>query len=68
MAKRLAKISNECVACGSCLKVCPMNAITIFKGVIARVDKSLCVGCGKCFKECPAGVIEIVNREVKDEK
>lgn len=50
---------NDCVACGCCVKVCPRNAIKIWKGIMAKVDSELCVGCGKCAKECPASVIEM---------
>lgn len=49
--------TNSCVACGCCVRVCPLGAISVFKGVAARVDAKLCVGCGKCAKECPASVI-----------
>ncbi len=60
---RRAEVSeNECVACGCCVRVCPMDAISIYKGIRAVVDKYRCVGCGKCAKECPASVIEV--REV----
>lgn len=59
---RKADIGADCVACGCCVKVCPKRALTIDRGVCAKVDEGLCVGCGKCAKECPAGVIEI--REV----
>lgn len=52
---------DACVACGCCMKVCPIGAITIFHGVRAEVSPA-CVGCGKCAKECPASVIEL--REV----
>lgn len=52
-----------CVACGCCIKVCPLSAIQVVKGVAAQVDESKCVGCGKCARECPASVIEI--REVQ---
>lgn len=52
-----------CVACGCCVKVCPLGAVSVWKGVTAIVDDSVCVGCGKCAAECPAGVIEIVLRE-----
>ncbi len=58
MIRKKAKVgTDECVACGCCVKVCPRNAISIFKGIYAEVDKNLCVGCGKCAKECPASVI-----------
>ena len=50
---------RDCVACGCCLKVCPMNAIRIFRGIFAKVDESRCVGCGKCVRECPASVIAL---------
>ncbi len=51
--------SDSCVACGCCVKVCPLKAIAVFKGIAARVNPELCVGCGKCAKECPASVIAI---------
>lgn len=62
-AKRIATVGTECVACGCCVKVCPLGAITIWKGVRATVDPARCVGCGKCAKECPASVITIWPRE-----
>ena len=54
---------SDCVACGCCAKVCPLQAIEIVRGMMARVKEEPCVGCGKCAKECPASVIEI--REVE---
>ena len=55
--KRKAHVEErDCVACGCCVKVCPMSAIQIFHGV---VDQEKCVGCGKCVKACPATVISI---------
>lgn len=60
--RRRAQVDESaCVACGCCQKVCPIGAITIFRGVRAEVSAA-CVGCGKCVKECPASVIEL--REV----
>ena len=62
--KRKAFVAQEdCVACGCCVKVCPLGAIQIVKGIMAQVNMDKCVGCGKCAKECPASVIEI--REVE---
>ena len=62
-SKRFAQVGEYCVACGSCLKVCPKEAISIWRGVTAQVDPALCVGCGKCAKECPAGTIDMKMRE-----
>lgn len=50
---------SDCVACGCCVKVCPLGAIQIFKGTAAQVNLEKCVGCGKCARECPASVITI---------
>ncbi len=63
-SKNIAKISNLCVACGTCIKVCPFGAIEINNGIKAIVDINKCVGCGKCSKVCPASIIDIVKREV----
>lgn len=50
---------KQCVACGVCVKNCPLGAIKIEKGIFASVNLDKCVGCGKCSKACPASVIEI---------
>lgn len=60
MPKRKATVkTEECVACGCCVKVCPKNAISILKGMFSVIDHELCIGCGKCAKECPASIITI---------
>ena len=51
--------SDHCVACGCCVKVCPLQAIQVVRGIAAQVDPDKCVGCGKCARECPASIIEI---------
>ena len=58
-----AEVAQDlCVACGCCVKVCPLRAISVFRGIQAVVNREKCVGCGKCAAECPASVIRI--REV----
>lgn len=60
--KKKAVVTEElCVACGCCVKVCPLHAIFVSHGIKAVVDTEKCVGCGKCAKECPASVIEITE-------
>lgn len=58
-----AIIGTHCVACGTCIPICPFNAISIPNGITAIVDTNRCVGCGKCEKVCPAGIIEIFVEE-----
>lgn len=67
LSKNVAIVSDECVACGCCESACPLNAITIFKGIYAKVEEIKCIGCGKCQRACPASVISIVERKVYDE-
>ncbi|OCN03627.1 ferredoxin [Erysipelotrichaceae bacterium MTC7] len=52
-----ANIGKDCVACGTCVRYCPMKAIEIERGTIAIVDNDKCVGCQKCMKVCPANII-----------
>lgn len=67
--KRYATVNiKQCVACGSCIKVCPRNAITVPKGIYADIDKSKCIGCGLCAKACPASVINIITASVESEE
>ena len=63
LSKNLARVdAGTCVACGCCLKVCPRQALSVFKGSYAVVNQDACVGCGLCAKECPASVISILPR------
>ncbi|MBZ4670774.1 MAG: 4Fe-4S ferredoxin iron-sulfur binding protein [Oscillospiraceae bacterium] len=68
MKKRLAFVSKECVACGVCMKTCPLGAIKVENGVFAEVDAKKCAGCAKCEKNCPAQVIEMIERGGANEK
>ncbi|WP_099467322.1 4Fe-4S binding protein [Konateibacter massiliensis] len=63
MAKKKAYVAKDCVACGCCVKVCPLDAISVYKGLYASVDTNKCVGCGKCATACPAQVITIEAKE-----
>lgn len=67
-SKKVAVIDKGCVACGSCLKVCPLKAISITDGIRAVVNGDKCVGCGKCSKVCPGSFIDIMDREAASEE
>ena len=49
-----------CLGFGSCVKVCPSDAITITDGGIAVVDEEKCIGCKKCVAACPKNIIKMV--------
>lgn len=50
------KITDKCVACGTCAASCPVGCIT--EGDIYKIDPSQCVDCGTCASACPVGAIE----------
>ncbi|MEW5814790.1 MAG: RnfABCDGE type electron transport complex subunit B [Spirochaetota bacterium] len=47
-----------CLALGSCIKVCPVDAIDYDKEGLVWVDKDLCISCGKCIQVCPTRVMK----------
>lgn len=58
--KKYAEVDrHHCVGCGSCIKVCPREAVKVPHGIYAEIDLNKCIGCGLCAKECPASVIRI---------
>ena len=59
------KSCNEgCLGYGSCVKVCPFDAIHVMDGV-AVVDKERCKACGKCVAVCPKHLISLIPYSAK---
>jgi uncharacterized Fe-S center protein len=44
-------MNNKCVSCGCCVKICPVQAISIKKEK-AFIDQEKCIGCGECLAAC----------------
>lgn len=51
-----------CLGGGSCVDVCPFNAITMGDKGIPIVDSEICTGCGICVEECPKNIINLFNK------
>jgi len=50
------EISDKCTACGSCVEVCPVEAIS--EGTDRyKIDPEKCVDCGQCADQCPVEAI-----------
>jgi len=49
---------DECSACGSCVDVCPSDAISL-DGDVAVVNEEECNECGACVDECPSEAISL---------
>jgi len=57
-SKRLF-ISTFCKGCGTCVKACPNNALSLENGK-AVVDHKLCILCGYCNPVCPEFAIRLI--------
>jgi len=60
------KCPFACLGLEDCVKVCPVDAISInLEKNVAVVDPRLCIGCGLCVTECPMNLIELVPEDTK---
>ena len=48
-------ISDDCIACGTCIDECPVGAIS--EGDKYHIDPEMCADCGTCADACPPGAI-----------
>ncbi|HUY01579.1 MAG TPA: 4Fe-4S binding protein [Candidatus Deferrimicrobium sp.] len=52
------KVSDSCIGCGTCKKICFVDAIQIISNH-AVINQSMCRGCGRCVERCPKHAIEL---------
>ena len=53
-------LSLRCVACGTCIEVCPAGAAELIEvrgQRVAEINPALCKGCGLCVASCRGGAI-----------
>ncbi|GAW94318.1 DUF362 domain-containing protein [Calderihabitans maritimus] len=50
------KITEECLACGSCVDECPVGAISEGDDIYV-INQDECSECGTCMEACPNGAI-----------
>ena len=50
------KITDECIACGSCADECPNDAITAGDHKYS-INADECLDCGSCADACPNDAI-----------
>jgi ferredoxin len=67
---KLIEIDNdECISCGACLTLCPVEAITLDEDATLVFNQEKCLGstCSACVDACPSRAIKSVkqnNREI----
>jgi heterodisulfide reductase subunit A-like polyferredoxin len=54
---------TNCVACATCVKVCPYGAPMINELGKAEIQGATCMGCGSCAASCPARTITLLHQE-----
>jgi pyruvate formate lyase activating enzyme len=52
---------SKCIKCGTCVDICPENAITLHSDGITT-DTGLCTLCGKCAEVCPTKAIQMSGK------
>jgi heterodisulfide reductase subunit A-like polyferredoxin len=51
--------NNNCDRCGTCVGVCPCNALVL--AACLEVDRKRCTVCGTCVALCPAGALSVAG-------
>ncbi len=66
--KPTERISTDCIACGECAEVCPVNLLPsdVLAGDGKRMNK-YCIGCGACEYICPSNIplLALINKEAQ---
>lgn len=50
-------ISDDCIACGTCIDECPVGAIS--EGDKYSINPDMCTECGTCADVCPSEAIHL---------
>lgn len=56
------KINDDCIGCGKCADICPMNNISMKNG--KPCPDSRCTMCYRCISSCPKQAITLVGDKV----
>ena len=54
---------SACMGLGTCVKVCPFNAVVIGPNGLPVIDYDRCTGCGICVSHCPKNLLHLVSAD-----
>ncbi|MDO5650252.1 MAG: glycyl-radical enzyme activating protein [Gallicola sp.] len=64
---QMALYKDRCTLCGSCVEVCPENALFIEDGLLV-LDDEKCTKCGDCENVCNYSAIKVVGKSTSVEE
>lgn len=66
LGKKLYHYKNKCVKCGSCVRACVKQLITVNEQFNCQRD--LCDGCGDCVIACPKQALKLIGKQYSVEQ
>lgn len=59
ISSRGYRVSDACISCGLCERICPVGNI-VLRGKVPEFGRE-CIGCYGCINRCPSNAIDIGN-------
>lgn len=55
---------SRCIRCGTCVEICPVNAVSMQNNKYPEINPDSCTRCGNCVKACPEQALDIAGKHV----
>lgn len=55
---------NNCDTCGTCISICPENAIALVDSLI--INHEICSTCQQCVDVCPFGALRMSDKKYRE--
>ena len=53
---------DKCSGCGTCARICQMDAVVMKNNKTVLIDVNRCLGCGNCVSRCPSGALSLTKK------